>query len=1249
MIDNLDRSADASVAMPQELAASAEAYIPSDRRISLGTGRPIPDRASGAALFADMSGFTPLTEALAKEFGPQRGAEELTAHLNRVFHALISELERYGGQVIYFSGDAVTCWIGDDDGARATACAFAMQEQMAALHDVVTPAASRLGLAMKATVAVGTARRFVVGDPAVQRIDVLAGRLIDELAAAERQAQRGEVVLDISAFEALRGRVVVREWRGDAETGRRCAVVSSMSGAAFDGEAQRPWQKLPAEVVRQWVLPDVYERLRTGRGEFLTELRPAYPLFLRFGGIDYDRDESASAKLDDFIRHVQRIVTGYGGNLLQLTLGDKGAYLYVVFGAPHAHEDDAARAAAAALELRDLEGVTFARDVQVGIAYGRLLSGTYGHPRRQTYTCLGDAVNLAARLMSKAPAGQIYVTDVVRQAAGTSFAWDAVPPVTVRGKENAIPVFALTQASGRASRGRASHVQPMVGRAAELARFAAKLDQALAGRGQVLGIAAEAGMGKSRLVAEFTRAARQRGIDVAVGECQSYGTNTAYFVWRTIWTTLFELDVAAPERDQIGALRSRLEAIDRALVARAPLLAGLLDLTIEDNELTAQFDAKLRKTSLEGLLAECLRAKASRAPILLVLEDCHWLDSLSRDLLEVLARAAAGLRVTLVLAYRPTARTGGGAGIENLPNFDEIELAELDEASAAQLIDAKLAEVSGRGRDVAPGFVRMITTRAQGNPFYIEELINYIRGRGIDPADEAALKRIELPESLHTLILSRIDTLSEAPRRTLKVASVLGRVFRASALPAIYAELGEFATVQEHLAALRAADLVNIDQEAEQTYVFKHVVTQEVAYESMPFAFRSMLHDRVGGYIENVEADAIERNVDLLAHHYWHSANLPKKREYLGRAGEAAQRSYSNAAAIDYFERLAPLVERDVRVDTLLKLGQVFEVVGQWPGAEKVDSEALALAESLGDGTAQAACETALAEVARKQGRYDEAVERLDRAAGGYGRLGNEKGVGRVLHLAGTVAAQRGDYAKAVESYQASLAIREKLDDKPSMGSLLSNLGVIAEYQGDYDRSNEFHERALALRTQIGDRRDIANSMNCLGMVAVLQRRYAEAREWFEKSMVLNREVGDAWMVAICENNLGNATRGLHDYEAARNYYAESLRAYRAYDDRWALAFLLEDIAILAALCQSASPALELLGAADALREAIGAPRAPSRVKEIDEQLAVALVALSQAERQKCRDQGRSLEAGIALEYALAFCERAGTEHAAAI
>jgi class 3 adenylate cyclase/tetratricopeptide (TPR) repeat protein len=1215
-----------------------EAWIPGDRRRALASGVDMPDHVRGAALFADISGFTPLTEALAAELGPQRGAEELTLHLNRVFQALIDALARFGGHVICFSGDAITCWLDADDGLRATACGLAMQEALHRQSDVVTPGGLRVRLAMKIAVAVGPARRFVVGDPAIQLIDVLAGRLIDTLAVTEQQALPDEVVLAASALDALTGRVSARP-RGEANGGAY-GIVERVLAPVDPLVPEAPASPLPLATVEAWLLPDVHARLRVGRAEFLAELRPAFPLFVRFGGIDYDHDDDAMAKLDAFVRHAQRIVTGCGGNVLQLTLGDKGAYLYAVFGSPFAHEDDAARAASAALELRALDAATAVRDIQVGIAYGRLRSGMYGHADRQTFTCLGAAVNMAARLMSAAPPGEIYVTEPVRRAAGDAFAWKPLAPVAVKGKAETLEVYVLAGAQRRATRAPIASGRTTIGRAAELGAMQARLDDVLGGHGAVLALIGEAGIGKSHLITEFTGTALDQRVFVARGECQSYGRNASYFVWRAIWTALFGLDDDAADDARVAHLERTLADIDADLVTRAPLLAGLLDLPLPANDLTASFDAKLRKTSLETLLVQCLCAKTRDGPLALILEDCHWLDPLSRDLLEALVRSVPGLPVLFLLAYRPESDVR--LGIETLPCFQAIALNELDQEDSVQLVRERLRQMVGEDAEPSAALAELVTSRAQGNPFYIEELFNYIGSQGIDPRDERALKGLALPESLHSLILSRVDRLDEAPRQILKVASVVGRVFRTSALPGVYPELGGLEAIREELRRLASADLVQVESdEAEETYVFKHIVTREVAYESMPFGFRSLLHERVGDYIEETEGDGIERNLDLLAHHYWHSGNRDKKREYLGRAGAAAQSGYANAVAIDYFERLVPLLSKGSRLDVLLKLGKVQELVGNWRRAQEVDGEALAIAEDLDDGLRRASCQTALAEVVRKQGHFKESLDLLNRAARGFASFGEETGVARVLHLVGTVWAQRGNYDKALESYNKSLKIRERIGDKAGMASLLSNRGVVAEHRGDYDAARGYHERALTLRESVGDRWAIGVSMTNLGMIAFLQHQYGNARGWFDKSMALNREIGDAWMVATCHNNLGNATRGLGDYAAARNHYAESLRVYRDYDDCWALAFLLEDIGVLAALCGDPSSALELIGAVDAIREAIGAPRAPALEQEMERQLAPVVAGMPEEERAACRVRGRALDVTTAIGLALSLCSGA--------
>ncbi len=1222
--------------MTDELGDRPSAYIPGDRRQAIAAGTTLPDRVHGAALFADISGFTQLTEALDRELGPERASESLTGHLNRVFHALITELDRYGGHVIYFSGDAITCWLDRDDGARAAATGICMQEAIEREGRITTPGGLDLLLGLKVAVAVGPARRFVVGDPHIQLIDVLAGSLVDQIAEAEQLTQTGEIVLHESALAALGNRVELGETRASSESGSAAVVRRLLESVPETVPAESEADELPSELTRPWLLPAVYERLSTGGGEFLAELRPAYPVFVNFGGIDYDGDDSASEQLDTFVREAQRVLSAYGGNVLQLTLGDKGAYLYGVFGTPLAHEDDAARACAAALELRTLDRSTAAREIRVGISHGRLLSGTHGHARRRTFVCLGDAVNLAARLMSKAPPGAIYISESVRHDARGAVVSIALEPLALKGRSAPAVAHELTGSSTGRSRRAPSYDLPMVGRSEELAGLRAAADAAVAGRGAVVGLAAEAGLGKSRLIAAFVADLRRRGVLVAFGECQSFGTSSSYFAWREVWGTLFNLDPDAPAPDQRAALEQGLAEIEPDFVARAPLLDGVLGLSIPDTELTRSFEPELRKTSLENLLADCLRAIAGRQPLVIVLEDCHWLDPLSRDLLEVIARAAVSAPVLLVLAYRPEAALPQGLALGQLPGMEQLELKELDDAQMSAVVKAKIGQLLGAEAEVRTSLYELVIRRAQGNPFYAEELLNYVHDQGIDATDEGALRSLELPDSLHSLILSRIDTLQETQRRTLKVASVLGRVFEATVLPGVYPPLGPLQGVREQLATLLQADLVASERQDDESYLFKHAATQEVAYGSLPYALRATLHTSAGRYFER-EASAIEQRLDLLAHHYGNGDDEAKKRDYLGRAAAAARAAYANAAAIDYYERLAPLLADGLRVGALLELGQVLELVGELERARRTATEALELAVELGDRRAQAWCEAGLAEVARKQNRFDEVTERLDRAGESFEELGDDEGLGRVFHLGGTLAAQRGRLAEARSLYERSLEVRRRLGDRKMMASVLSNLGIVAEYEGDYALSISFHEQALELRTESADRWAIAVSMTNLGMIASLEGRNEDARARFEEAMRLNREVGDSWMVAISHNNLGNAYRGLGDYAAALGHYADCLRAHREHDDSWALAFLIEDVGRLAALTGDPQLAVELIGAADALREAIGSPRGAALQREIDTDVDPEAAALSLAERAQALERGRAMGRERAIELALSL------------
>ena len=347
--------------------------------------------------------------------------------------------------------------------------------------------------------------------------------------------------------------------------------------------------------------------------------------------------------------------------------------------------------------------------------------------------------------MSAASPGQIYVSRTVHDDAGDAFAWEALPALRVKGKAEPVEVYALTGSLARISRRQLRYELPLIGRRAELLELDDRLDEVRTGRGQVVGISAEAGMGKSRLVAEFVRSARRAGLRVAFGECQAFGTTMAYLAWREVWRGLLGVDDAEDPERQRAAVDAALGAIDPGLVARAPLLEAVIGVTIPDNELTAAFDPKLRKASLEDLLSRCLVARADQ-PLVIVLEDCHWIDELSKGLLEALVRASATLPVLFVLAYRPATSIGGGLGLERLPYFHEVGLSRLDADETGALIRSKLAQLTGTDAEAPESLVSLIAGPRGGQPVLRRGVPELPRRPGDRPGRRAGDRVAGAPE-----------------------------------------------------------------------------------------------------------------------------------------------------------------------------------------------------------------------------------------------------------------------------------------------------------------------------------------------------------------------------------------------------------------------------------------------------------------------------------------------------------------------
>ena len=1120
-----------------------KAYLPQDRWRALATGCELPQRPVGSALLADISGFTALTAGLALELGPRRGIEELAARINAVYETLIGAVEHEGGSVIGFAGDAVTCWFDGADGVagvaggsavtRAAACARAMHAGMQSFVD----------LSLKIAVTAGPAFRFVVGDPAIQRLDALAGATIARLATGERLCGPGETLIDAAGAAALGLDADPTTWRGAVSTDRFALLLPESAGlgpAAF-------WPEVPtldAGCLQPWLLPAVYQREHHGHGAFLTELRPAAALFLRFSGIDCDADPEAGGRLDALIRSAQAVIAAHEGALLQLTIGDKGSYFYASFGALVAHEDNARRAAAAALELRSLpERLRWLPPVQIGLGHGTMRVGAYGSRSRRTYGALGEDTNLAAGLMAAAAPGEIWIAAPLQIPLAPWFEFEPRSAAQADGKTGSQTLFAVTGARQRPARAAAAKL-PMIGRDAEVEAAEALFEQVRRGAGRTLLIEGEAGLGKSRLVDALMHRAQRQGFVVHHGACQASGTRSADSVWKPIWQSIFTADAGIGAAPRIAAAQTLLQRIAPTRLIALPLLAPLLDLPLADNNFTRALAPKDRRNLLTSLLGECLTALATpAAPLLLVVEDLHWIDALGHDLLLALARRIDKVPACLVITRRPPE----AGALAPPPGQLALVLRPLAAGDADALLAGKMQQwFEAPNCTLPPSAAQALVTRAQGNPFYLEELLNDLHERHPDwrAFAQAAACSAELPQSLQALILSRIDRISETQRVTLKTASVIGRLFRFDWLHGYYPQLGAADRLRSDLGELQRLDLtLRAAGETTLAYVFKHIVTRDVAYDSLPFATRAALHEQFAAFIESLDAPPPP---DLLAFHYDLSHNLQKRREWLRRAADAAQAAFANAAALDYLARLMPLAQNEAeQIELRLQRAEVLVITGAWSQAEQVLREALAQAQDTANSAATARSQHALGTLLRMRGDAADALPLLAQASAGFEALAMTQDHSEALSELGGAHFETGDYASANALLDAALALARATSNHKGCALALVRLGVVAAVRGEPQRRDACYQECAALREALGDRRGLAAVRVNMGIAAYDRGELGLARQLYEESLALDRMIGDRDGAAGTLYNIGLVANEQGDIATARALFDESLASLR--------------------------------------------------------------------------------------------------------
>lgn len=868
------------------------------------------------------------------------------------------------------------------------------------------------------------------------------------------------------------------------------------------------------------------------------EHRLVTAMFVDLAGFTSLSDSLDSDDLVEIMHPILKLMTDtvarYGGHVGKYA----GDAILAFFGAPVSHEDDAARALFVALELHaKLPDVLRAAPtpsgplaLHIGINTGHVVSGAFGGDIRLDYSLLGDAVNVAQRLESVCPPGQTYVGAETYQLTADRFEFEFVGDLTLKGKSKPVPAWRLLRErrSGRDGLSPPVSVSRLVGRDEECARLQALVDEVATGSaGEILVITGDAGVGKSRLLTAGAEHAGRESVRWLEARGISYGSALAYFPYAELFRRLFGITAADESGAVIERLSTSLEAVgaDRA----TPFIASMLGVGGDGPDLGPE----AMQREIHRAVADVLAGLATARPTVLALEDFHWADTATLSLTREILRLPESTPLALVLTGRHAARST----IEDLvhgPGVRAVSWITLD-ALAADGVGALCRDLIGG--DVAPDLVARLLDLTGGNPFFLTETVRTLRERGVltSTSEGWSVSRphwdeAKIPSTVEGVISARMDSLPAAERTTLQLASVVGR---RALRPLVHAVAEPGVDVSAAIGTLVDQRFLGPSPEdPENTVVFDHALTQQVAYSRLVRGQRRRLHRRVADAAENLYGGRDDL-IDLMAHHLYFGDAGAKAVDVLLRAAERAKRIFANREAILHLERAAESATRhpdlrNRRIPILADLAQLRERVGDY-------EESLRLYIEYRDLTGDVVGWRGIASVHRQRGEITRALEVLAEAIRAVTARGDD--IRPLLLEEAWCRGSASHYAETLSVLEHALAIDPDRADVTN-GYLSFLLARCLTSMGLFDAALEAAHRAERLFDELGEPAGSAATQRVIGGVHHSAGRLDAAASSLRQALGLAERVGDAAEIAGCLINLALV-------ELERNNVADAVTSNR--------------------------------------------------------------------------------------------------------
>ncbi len=1110
----------------QSETATLAPFVP--RALLARLARPIDvltETVDCTVVFADVSGFTRLSERLARR--GDEGAEQLVDLINACFTALLAEAYGRGGSLVKFGGDAMVLLFYDQRGdeqhaVRASCAAAAMRRRLREIGEVQV-GDSKVALRISVGVHTGAYEMFVVGGS--HRELLIGGAAATKVVALEACASSGQILISPETARAL-----PRSCLG-AKTGPGVALSRSPEGCEWEPPAGLP---TPAREVIESFLP-VAVRAHLLRGSTAPEHRTAAISFLHFGGLDEviarEGPEGTGRRLDELVKLVQDAVERYEVCFLDTDIANDGIKMRLSAGAPRVVGDDEERML---LALRHIVQAHPPLPVRIGVNRGPVFTCQVGPTYRRWYAVMGDTVNLAARLMAKAPAGHVYATRAVLDDAKTAFAQTALEPFAVKGKSRPVQAWDVGPPVRGASEVAIRMEVPLAGRQSELEELRAAIECARRGKGTMIELVGEPGSGKSRLLAEAASTGRGRS-HFRVG-CEVYMRETPYSVWRGLLRQLLGVAAEVPESVVLSRLRGEVKANHPDLLPWLSLIAIVLDVEVPTSIEVERLAPEMEAAKLQEVVLKFL-SRAMVMPTIVEVEQVHLMDAASADLFRALALELESSAWVVLVTRRDVQ---GGLDLADRPHA-RIDLPPLTGEDTLAL-----AHGTPEAAQLPPHVVELAVARSGGSPQFLLDLLAAAR----------AGNRDQLPDSVEAAARARIDALDRADAAVVRRAAVLGAVFDPRRLSDVLAPDMPLpdARFWERLSSV-------FSRGRDGSVRFRRPALQEVAYSSLPFKLRRELHAAAGLRLEQEQGGDLEADPAVLSNHFALARDYVRAHRYAMLAAEKATERLAHADAARLYRRAIETgraggsADPSALAEAWEQMGDALRSIGEPAAASRALTEARRLQRD--DPIAQARLCDRHASVASRNQSLTAAVRWLTRGFHCLENVDSDDATAwraRMRSRLGGIRNRQGRWPEAIATCRQAIAEAESVGELRALAHASYSLDW-ALVESGRAREADHSWRALEIYEQLGDLEHEFDVLNNLGMFAYFNGRWEDAIELYRRAGVCGERAGRPADAARVDCNVGEILSDQGHFDEAEMHLNRVRRVWTATGERQAVAF----------------------------------------------------------------------------------------------